>query len=110
MKDNTEGSFRKLLSVLELLGIQFYDVMKPAIKAVTDTLIDLVVWFNGLSEGAKTAITVIAGIAAAIGPIHVALRAVAAGIKSEITVIWGSANALKGRAHTIPHLTPPMGV
>jgi hypothetical protein len=68
--DNTlQGSMFKLKSATEGLAISFGEVMAPAIAFLADLLAGIAMWFSELSPSMKTAITVVAGLAAAIGPL-----------------------------------------
>lgn len=71
MRDNLSGSFTELMSMLELVGIQFSDVLKPAVKAVTEAVIDFIQWFSKIGKGKKQLIVIGAAIAALIGPLLV---------------------------------------
>lgn len=68
--DNTlQGSMFKLKSATEGLAISFGEVMAPAIAYLADLLAGIAMWFSELSPSIKTAITIVAGLAAAIGPL-----------------------------------------
>ncbi|WP_286231320.1 phage tail tape measure protein [Neobacillus mesonae] len=73
MMDNLGGSITALKSALEGLAISFYDIVKGDIRRFTDYLTELTRKFTELDEGSKKVIIVIAGIAAAIGPLLMTL-------------------------------------
>lgn len=86
MSDNTKGSFKELMSMLQELSLQFYDALKPALAVVIDWLKQLTTWFQQLSPQMKTAIVVIGAIVAAIGPLLIVAGLVVNAISALIPV------------------------
>lgn len=80
MMDNLKGKLTELSSALEGVALQFYDAMKPALEAVTASLQKFAGWMATISPKAKVIIVVIAGIAAAIGPLLIVLGMLASSI------------------------------
>jgi len=96
MVDNLAGSLMMLRSALEGLAIQFSDLIKDDIRAFADGLTMLAGKFSKLDDNTKKTILIVAGIAAAVGPVMVALSIL---IKSFMTVrsaIAGVRGALAG--------------
>lgn len=73
MEDNLAGSFRSLMSALEGLAISFYEMGEGPLRSFVDWLTNVVKSFIALDDKTKQTIIVIAGIAAAIGPVLIAL-------------------------------------
>lgn len=99
MNDNLSGQAKILKSKVEELAISFGDILTPyAIKAA-DWLQRVADRFNGLSEGAKKTIIVVAGIAAVVGPALIVIGKIASAVGSimslapQITAAIGTASA-----------------
>lgn len=69
MNDNLSGQLILLKSAIEGIAIAFGDIMLPYVKSVVSAIQGLADWINGLSDGAKKFVVIIATVAAAIGPI-----------------------------------------
>lgn len=69
MQDNLNGALTELKSALEGLAIAFGETLTPMIRGVAEWLTKVTRSFTDMSDGAKKAVVVIAGIAAAIGPL-----------------------------------------
>ena len=63
------GLWSTLKDNLGILGREIMETVLPAFKAFTERLTKLVMWFRELDPRAKKMIVVIAGIAAAMGPL-----------------------------------------
>jgi len=99
MMDNLKGRLEELSSALEGVALQFYDAMKPALEAVTASLQKFVDWMATISPEAKVIIVVIAGIAAAIGPLLIVLGMLAGSIgaiSTALPILGGAFAALTG--------------
>jgi hypothetical protein len=83
----TESQLQLLKNGAVDLGISFGEVMLPVIKDLADSLSGLAKWFSDLSPGMKKTILVIAGIAAAIGPLLLILGLMASGVSSIIGLV-----------------------
>lgn len=68
MNDNLSGQLVLLKSAIEGISIAFGEIMLPYVKAVVSAIQGLANWINGLSDGAKKFVVVVATVAAAIGP------------------------------------------
>ena len=67
--DNLNGQITKLKSGLQVLAIQFGELMLPALKEVVGYVQRLTTWLSSLDEGQKKVVMRIALIVAAIGPV-----------------------------------------
>lgn len=72
MQDNLKGELKILKNNLKELGIQFGNVMMPAIRKVVDKVKDLIKWLQNLSPKQREQVVKIAAITAAVGPLLVA--------------------------------------
>ncbi len=68
MGDTAFGSSKRLESAMSELGISIGEIVAVAIVPLIEFLAKAVNKLNGMSDGAKTAIVVLAGLAAAAGP------------------------------------------
>lgn len=85
MNDNLNGQIIELQSGLEGAAIALGDALLPAIKLVVSGLQSAVSWFNGLSQGTKTTIAVVAVIIGTLIAFGGALAIVAALIPSIVS-------------------------
>ena len=77
-QDGLANSGRILKANFTDLTAELGQVLLPIAADVTKELLGVVKGFSGLSEGSKTFIVALAGIAAAAGPVSIALSALAA--------------------------------
>src|SRR5699024_2833050 len=73
VNDNLKGSLKETMSAIQDLGISIYEILQPALMKVSEKVREAVNWINNLSPAMKTTIVVLAGIAAAIGPVLLGL-------------------------------------
>jgi hypothetical protein len=73
MQKTTAQQFQKVMVSLQNIAIRLGDALLPAVNAVLGAIESLLTWFNNLSEGTQTFIAIIAGIAAAIGPVLIVI-------------------------------------
>ncbi len=85
MLDNTKGSLVQLQSALEELALKIYDVMQPAIRGLIDAIRGFVGWLDQLNPAVQRTVIVIAGIAAAIGPVLIIFGKLATGVGAVVT-------------------------
>lgn len=71
MNDTLKGQWTLLKSSLEGIAISMYEIVEPLLKRVVEFLKNLANGFAGLSDGAKTAILIVGGLLASLGPILV---------------------------------------
>lgn len=67
------GPMQQLKNSIGNVGEEIGKVLMPMVQAVARMLKDFAAWLQGLSPAAKTSIVVIGGVAAALGPLSVAL-------------------------------------
>lgn len=87
MKDNLQGRLEEMKSSLEEVGIIIYDNLKPALESLVELITKAAEWFQNLSPAIQNTIVVIAGIAAAIGPLLIVFGMVAKGFGSLLLTI-----------------------
>ena len=75
MNDNLAGQLQILKSQLEELAISFGELLMPAIRTIVGWIQKFVDWLNSMDEGTRKVIVTIALVAAAIGPILIAVCA-----------------------------------
>src|SRR5690606_11283684 len=80
MQDNLQGRLTVLRSALEGVALQLYEHLQPTLEKMVAVLQRAVEWFASLDEGTQRTIVIIAGLAAAIGPLLIALGAVTSAI------------------------------
>ena len=73
MDDTTEGSFMKFKSAAESAGIAVGEILAPMIRDLTDFLAEAISEFKDLAPATQKLIVGISALAAAIGPVLVAL-------------------------------------
>ncbi len=74
------GASKRLESAMEGLGISIGEIVAVAIVPLIEFLAKAASKLNGMSDGAKTAIVVLAGLAAAAGPVIFAIGGIARGL------------------------------
>lgn len=67
------GSFRQLQNSLGDLGEELGTILMPMVQKVVGWVQNFVTWLQNLSPATKTAIVVVGGLAAAIGPLSLGL-------------------------------------
>ena len=80
MDNTSEGAMMRLKSATEGLGIEFGEIMAPAIGKIADILSLLAIGFANTNKYVKTAITVVGGLLALLGPIALAVAGVNAAL------------------------------
>lgn len=98
MEDNLKGQITDLKSGLEGLALQIYEHIKPALSTFIGWLQRLVDWLSNLSPATQTFIVVIAGLAAAIGPVLIAL-----------SLLVKSFGVVMGAVQTVAGVVPLLG-
>lgn len=92
MVDNAQGAFKLLKASAMTTAISFWEVLEPAVRDITMAVKDFISFLGGLDENTKKTIAVIAGVAAAIGPVLLIIKAVMAVIgfiASPVTLVLG---------------------
>lgn len=94
MTDNLQGRLKEMKSALEEAAITIYKNLQPALEALIAFIQKLADWFNDLSPAAQNTIVVLAGIAAAIGPLLVVLGTLITSFGTVMTAVGGMATAI----------------
>ena len=81
LEDTAQGGFDRLRSSVEALGISMGEALLPIVKKMADSIASFASKLAGMSDGAKTAVVVVAGLAAAIGPLLIILPTLVNGLK-----------------------------
>lgn len=74
------GASKRLESAMEGLGISIGEIVAVAVVPLIEFLAKAASKLNGMSDGAKTAIVVLAGLAAAAGPVIFAIGGISRGL------------------------------
>ncbi|WP_110928417.1 phage tail tape measure protein [Bacillus massiliglaciei] len=117
MNDNATGDVKTLMSALSELGLQIYDIVQPALRAVIQGLTNAVKWAQNLSPSLKILTAVFAAVVAAIGPLLVAggmfigfLGNAAVGLAKLFPSIARAGGLLKWLRLGLAALTGPVGI
>lgn len=117
MTDNLHGRIQEMKSAFEEVALTIYDNIQPALEWLVEQIKGLADWFNNLSPSMQNTIIVIAGIAAAIGPLLIVLGQMSLGLSSIIKLIGplttglaGATGATGGLSAVIAALTGPIGI
>ncbi|MGS0745555.1 phage tail tape measure protein [Syntrophomonas erecta subsp. sporosyntropha] len=110
MQDNLLGRLTELKSAIEGVALQLYEAMLPALEKVVAAVQTFVDWLAKLSPGMKTTIVVIAGLAAAIGPLLIVLGLMAQGIGAVIGVAGVLSGVFSALSGAVPVLGAALGV
>lgn len=105
INDNLQGSFKLLASATETAAIALYENIGPALKQIVDWIAGLVSKFATMSPEMMKFVVVMAGIAAAVGPVLVVIskmilvigkmKAAFTAAKTATTA-WGVVTAIAG--------------
>lgn len=87
MQDNLEGQMTILKSQLEELAISFGEILMPAIRQIVTWIQGFVDKLNSMDERTKKIITVVALVAAAIGPVLIIIGKIVTGVGALVKVI-----------------------
>lgn len=117
MTDNLQGRIQEMKSAFEEAALTIYDSIQPALEWLVEKIKGLADWFNNLSPSMQKTIIVLAGIAAAIGPLLIVLGQMSLGLSSIIKLIGplitglaGATGAIGGLSAVIGALTGPIGI
>jgi TP901 family phage tail tape measure protein len=92
MQNNLGGQITKLKSALSEAGISIGKALLPVIKKLVGFIQDLTEKFNKLSPSAKNTILIIAGIAAAIGPLLIIIGKLTSAVGTIISTVSSLSN------------------
>src|SRR5690625_1752150 len=117
MSDNLKGRLTELKSAFEGIGITIFENLQPALESFIAWLQSLANWFSNLSPRMQNTIVIVAGLAAAIGPLLLVLGALASSVRSIITIagklvtsLGGAGKAVAGLRTAITLMTGPIGI
>lgn len=103
MSDNTNGAFKEFASAVEGLSIALSEHLLPYVTKIIKSLTDWVRKFAELDSSTQKIILVLAGIAAAIGPVLVATGMLLSSIGS-IATAFGSLAGVIAKAGGVAQL------
>lgn len=92
MQDNAAGAFERMKSAINVLFTQLSEHLLPAFTSIVEKVTAAVNWFGKLDSGTQKLILTIAGIAAAAGPVLIAIGKVI----TAIATISGALGSLGG--------------
>lgn len=100
MLNNTSGAMEEMGGAVETLMIRIQQILAPTVTKVVQGITGFINGFNSMSDSALTVVTIIAGIAAAAGPVLLivgkvvqlfsSFSGVIAALKSAFTVMSGA--------------------
>lgn len=91
--DGASGVMRAFATETKNLATAFKDILLPAITPIIKRAGEIVKWVKDLSPAVKTAIVVVLGVVAAIGPLLLILAKLITAVKT-ITPIFAALNAV----------------
>jgi TP901 family phage tail tape measure protein len=94
MSENTKGGIKELLSALEGLAIQLSETLLPIISSAVNKLTEWTRKFAELSPASQKVILVIAGLAAALGPLLLIFGPLVTAVGGLITAIGAMGAAM----------------
>lgn len=104
MNDNLNGKLTQLSSAMEGAGIVIGNALIPVIGSLTEFINGLVSGFNSLDPTMQTAIVVVGGVVAAIGPLLMVIGMIVTAVSTIAPVIGGAGAAFMAFA------TGPVGI
>lgn len=73
MEDNMDGALANMMSAISEVALSFYDMAGGPITTLIQKVTGVITWFGKLSDETKQWIMIVAGIAAALGPVLVVI-------------------------------------
>lgn len=110
MRDNNKGSITELKSALEELGLKIYDVLKPSIGAIIESIQGFVDKLNSLSPAQQETIVKIGFLVAAIGPALLIFGKIITVVGTAISAFGTISTAVAGAGGAMALLTGPIGI
>ena len=107
MNDNLAGKITILKSTLQEIGIQFGEILMPYVTSFVEWVQKLATGFTQLDERVKKVIVVVGSIAAAIGPV---LLAIGSAVKLGGTALVGLSKIAPVLQAVVGFLTGPAGI
>ena len=87
MNDNLSAQMGILKGQMETLGISFGEMLVPLLRDLLGIIQGVVDKLNGLSEGQRKVILIIAGVVAAIGPVLIIIGSIISAVGTIMTII-----------------------
>lgn len=103
MDDNMQGALLSMKSAAEDVAISFFEMAEGPLRNLIERITEIIRWFGNLDESTQQTIVMIAGIAAAVGPVLIVLGALIGSISKIIA-------AVKAVGAAIAFLTSPIGL
>ncbi|SHI17897.1 phage tail tape measure protein [Sporanaerobacter acetigenes] len=110
MRDNNKGSIIELKSAMEELGLKIYDVLKPSIADIIDSIQGFIDKLNSLSPAQQEAIVKLGLFAAAIGPVLLGTGSMIKKVGETIEVFSNVSKVIANAGGVIGALTSPIGI
>lgn len=108
MRDNLANDVEQLTGSLESLAIQLMDNVEPYLRKFVQWLEQLVDWFAKLDPSIQVAITAIAALAAAMGPVLIILGGIISGA-TQVNMALGKITQAFQALTSIPSLLTTIG-
>lgn len=110
MTDNLYGRIQEMKSAFEEVALTIYDNIQPALEWLVEQIKGLAEWFGNLSPETQKTILVLAGLAAAIGPVIIVLGMLLSSIGSIISFFAAGGAGATAFGAVISALTGPIGI
>lgn len=110
MRDNNKGSITELKSAIEEVGLKIYDVLKPSIGAIIESIQGFVDKLNSLSPAQQETIVKIGLLVAAIGPALLIFGKIITVVGTAISAFGTISTAVAGAGGAMALLTGPIGI
>lgn len=108
--DSASGSMRGLLTELKNIAGQLGQIILPAVTPFIRRLKEMVEAFGRLPPGVQKTIVVIAGLAAAVGPLLIVVGQMATGLSSIMKLVKDIKPLMAGLKAAFGALTSPIGL
>ena len=105
MQDNLKGRLTELKSAVEGAALQLFDALLPSLEKIVAGVQKAVDWFAKLSPEVKSTLVVIAGLAAAVGPLLMVLGPLISTIGTLISGLGAMSAAMAGGATVVAGLS-----
>lgn len=109
MSDNAKGDIKTLLSALEGLAIELSQILIPILRDMTQKLTEWTRAFAKLSPEAQKTILVVAGVAAAIGPLLLIIGSLVSSLGAIFTAFGTVSGAIAVVTTGAAAATPAIG-
>lgn len=110
MQDNNKGSLTALKSAIEELGLKIYDVLKPSIANIIESIQGFIDKLNALSPAQQETIVKIGMLVAAIGPAILIIGKLITFAGNTVTAFSTVSTAIANAGGIIAALTSPIGI